>query len=109
MCGGKRFPATGSYLLPTADTGCRHDHAHLQPMRAGVLPHQEVGKEPCLKGAIGESAKCAKTLPKGSWPAQKTDSERGVIYGAIYELDDRARAYYSGNLRRLRGTGYSYG
>ena len=28
---------SGSYLLPTADTGCRHGHAHLQPMWAGVL------------------------------------------------------------------------
>ena len=60
-------------------------------------------------GAIGESAKCAKTIPKGSWPAQKTDSERGVIYGTIYELDDWARGYYSGNLRRVRGTDYPHG
>ena len=65
--------------------------------------------ERCLTGALGESAKCAKTIPKGSWPAQKTDSERGVIYGTIYELDDWARGYYSGNLRRVRGTDYPHG
>lgn len=29
---------------------------------------------------------------------QKADSERGFIYSAIYQLDDRTRTYYSGNL-----------
>lgn len=33
---GRRDDET-PYLLPTADTGCRHGHAHLQPMWAGVL------------------------------------------------------------------------
>lgn len=33
MCGSERFPATGSYLLPSANTGCRHGHAYPAAMR----------------------------------------------------------------------------
>ena len=54
----KRLSAFVSHLLPPADSGCRHGHAYLQPMREGVLrsgyPQQSVQFFFTERNALGE-------------------------------------------------------
>ena len=50
-----------------------------------------------------------KQFRKEAGQRKKQIQNGGVIYGTIYELDDWARGYYSGNLRRVRGTDYPHG
>ena len=79
MCGGKRLSAFVSHLLPPADSGCRHGHAYLQPMREGVLrsgyPQQSVQRR-CRKAS--------KKAAKKSFDSKSRDEEYEQAYKREY-------------------------